>query len=129
MSGRTKLALVLGGLAAPWAVILFWFMAGFAGPQFLQSPIPWLMMAGSWFVGLPAYVSCREWLEKSWWRPFLLASAVVSAFIFMVQMRQVLWHLANNPLAWRIIAGVLASVWVGVGAFLLVYRGLKDSGD
>jgi hypothetical protein len=128
-AGRTKLALLLGGLAAPWAVILFWFAAGFAGTNFLSSPIPWLMMAGSWFVALPVYVFCREWMEGAWWRPFLFASVAVSAFIVLVGMRQVLWHLANNPFAWRIVLGVLTSVWVGVGGFLAVYRLLKDPRD
>jgi hypothetical protein len=129
VSGRTRLGLVLGGLAAPWAIILFWFAAGFAGPRFLHSPFPWLMMAGSWFVAIPLYVFFRDWLEQAWWRPFLFAGAAISAFIFLVQMPQVTWHLANNPAAWRIVAGVLASTFVGVGAFLLIYRSLKDPSD
>jgi hypothetical protein len=87
------------------------------------------MMAGSWFVALPLYVFLREWLEAAWWRPFLVASGIISAFIFMVQMREVVWHLLNNPRAWRIVAGVQASAWVGTGAFLLVYGSLRDPAD
>jgi hypothetical protein len=120
---------VLGGLVAPWAVILFWFAAGFAGPRFLESPIPWLMMAASWFVALPIYAFCRDWLEQAWWRPFLFASVALSGLVFLTATPQVTWHLANNPAAWRIVLGVLTSTWVGVGAFLLIYRGLKDPAD
>lgn len=129
MSGRTKSGLVLGGLAAPLAILLFWLLIGATPPAILTSPIPVVMMMGSWFVALPIYVFCRYWLERAWWRPFLFASVAVSAFIFMVQMPQVTWHLVNNPYAWRIVLGVHASAWVGVGAFLLVYRGLKDPSD
>lgn len=117
MMGKDGLSLAAAALAAPLAATFCWLtIDDIAIERAFSSPIPYALIAFSWFVATPIYAYLQSWVRLRLWPVLLLSTLGACPFA----AGAALYFL--TPRDFFAVSVIFSTAWAGALTFWAVLR-------